>query len=188
MRQIKKNYLFLIGSLMLASLLFLVFWGRYLPFVDPSLKETKYIWMNKIPMGPPYQPSKHFILGSDRNGRDLLSLIVMGTKETLLYVVLITFIRYAVAIPLAFLAHKRKWGAQMILQLLNGYFSYIPSIVVFVMVATLPPILYTPSRPVVLMLFLALIETGRAAYMIKAEFDSLSAREFMKGGISIGAD
>jgi ABC-type dipeptide/oligopeptide/nickel transport system permease subunit/AAA+ superfamily predicted ATPase len=187
MQWIKKNYLFSIGSIMLASLIFIAFFGRYLPFIDSSVKETKYIWIKNIPYGPPYHPSERFIFGSDRDGRDILSLIVMGAKGTLLYVVLITLIRYSLAIPLAFLAHKQKWGAPVVLKVLNGYFSYIPSIILFVLIATLPPILTSHSRPFILMLFLALMETGRAAYMIKAEFDILSAKEFMKGGISIGA-
>jgi ABC-type dipeptide/oligopeptide/nickel transport system permease subunit/AAA+ superfamily predicted ATPase len=187
MQWIKRNYLFSIGSIMLFSLIFIAFFGRYLPFVDPYVKETKYIWIGSIPYGPPYHPSLRFILGSDRDGRDILSLIVMGTKSTLLYVVLITLIRYAMAIPLAFLAHKQKWGTPVVLKVLNGFFSYIPSIILFVLIATLPPTLTASSRPIVLMLFLAIMETGRAAYMIKAEFDSLSEREFMKGGISIGA-
>lgn len=184
---IRKNPVLLIGSLMLFSLLFFTFVGPYLSFIDSETKQTKYIWKDNIPWGPPFTPSKDYIFGSDRLGRDIASLLVMGAKETLFIVVMISIIRYTLAIPLAFLAHKQNKAAQAILHFLNGYFAYVPSIVVFVLIATLPPILTIESRPLILMLFIAIMEIGRAADMIKGEFDSLSAKEFILGGISIGA-
>jgi peptide/nickel transport system permease protein len=184
---IKKHFVFCLGSLMLSSLLFITFIGPYLPFIDSSIKETQYIWIGKVPTAPPYPPSKDYIFGSDRLGRDMASLLVMGAKETLLYVVLITLIRYLLAIPLAFLAHKKIWGARAVLHFLNGYFSYIPSIIIFVLIATLPPLLTLHSRSFLLMVILAFIETGRVAAMLKDEFDHVSSQYFIQGGIAIGA-
>jgi peptide/nickel transport system permease protein len=182
---IKKNFTFLLGSLMLVLLLFFTFIGPSLPFIDA--KKTLYLWIDKIPTAPPFGPSKKFIFGSDRLGRDMASLLVLGAKETLFMVVSITLVRYVLAIPLGFFAHKRKFGAQAILNFLNGFFAYIPSIIIFVLIATLPPFLTSPSRPLILMVVLAIIEMGRAADMIKAEFENLSSREFILAGVAIGA-
>ncbi|GAA0315415.1 ABC transporter permease [Bacillus carboniphilus] len=185
---IKTNLLFFTGLLMLLILLLLTFVGPFLPFVDSELEEVQYIWTkDKIPLGPPFEPSEEFPLGSDRQGRDILSIVVMGAKETLFLVVMITIIRYVVALPLSFLAHRNVLGARFVLNWLNGLLSYVPTIIIVVLLAMLPPIMLIETRPLFLLLIIALVEVGRAADMIKLEFDELSSKEFMQSGISGGA-
>lgn len=184
---IKKNSVFCLGLTMLCVLLFTAFFGKYLLGVDMELKEIDYLWTeDKIPLAPPYEPSEDFPLGTDRLGRDMWSLIVMGTKETLLVVVLITLIRYVLAVPLAYLAHKKRFGAHIILGWLNGFLSYIPTIILVVLLATLPPILVSESRPYYLILIIATLEVGRISEMMKLEFDQISSKEFIKGGLAVG--
>ncbi|WP_108672360.1 ABC transporter permease subunit [Peribacillus acanthi] len=185
---IKMNPLLWLGLTMLAALVYVTFFGKYLPVVDQKLNTILYVMdENKKPIIPPYPPSEEHLMGTDTKGRDMLSLLVMGAKETMAIIVLITLIRYLVAIPLAFLAHKNILGARTILQWLNGFLSYIPTIVVVILLVTLPPILTTDIRPVYIILILAFVEIGRAADMIKLEFDELSSKEFIKAGIASGA-
>jgi peptide/nickel transport system permease protein len=167
--------------------LYMTFFGKYLSFNDAELKEIQYTWTkDRIPMAPPYAPSDPHILGTDREGRDILSLIVMGAKQTLFLVVLITAIRYLFALPLAYFAHKRTIGANHLLNWLNGFFSYIPTTIVVILLATLPPILFNEHRPVYLVFIIAMVELGRVAQMFKVEMDEIAAKEFITGGISIG--
>jgi peptide/nickel transport system permease protein len=183
---LNKYLLFCLGSLMLVVLLFFTFVGPYLPFVDHHLKEYQYKWINGIPMIPPFPPSKEYIWGSDRLGRDLLSLIILGAKQTLVFVALITLFRYLLAIPLAFLAHKKIWGMQGLLQFLNAYFSYFPSIFMFILIASLPPLQTSPLRPYALLFILGFMEVGRAGVMLKDEFDHVSSQYFIESGIAAG--
>lgn len=188
MNFIKKYSLFLLGSVMLILLLWVTFFGEHLSIVDRGLKETEYIWNEKhIPVAPPFAPSEDFILGSDRLGRDMLSLIVIGAKETLFIVVMVTIIRYALAAPLAYLAYKRILGSQSIVKWLNWALAYIPTIILIVLFATLPPILTIEIRPFILMFLIATVELGRVAQLITLEFEALSTREFIQGGIAVGA-
>lgn len=183
----KKNILFCVGFVMVAFLLVITFLGEYLPGIDTELKEIDYLWTDeKIPLAPPYEPSEDFILGTDRLGRDLLSLIVLGAKETLTIVISVTLLRYLIAVPLAYFAHKKFPGANAILNWLNGFLSYIPTIIVVMLLATLPPILESDSRAFFLVLSIAAIEVGRAAEMIKLEFNQISTKEFVTGGNTIG--
>lgn len=76
----------------------------------------------------PFPPSFENPLGTDNDGRDLLSLLIIGTKDTLRYIFLITIIRYLVAIPLAFLAAPKKGLAYMVAGTWNSLFSSIPTI------------------------------------------------------------
>jgi peptide/nickel transport system permease protein len=187
---VKKNPLLFVGTLMILFLLMITFFGRYLPFIDTRLQEIDYIWNKKhVPVPPPYAPSEEHPLGTDRKGRDMLSLLVVGAKQTLLLVVLITVLRYALAIPLAYLAHKRFTGAGLVLNSLNGLLSYLPSIVIVILLATLPPTILPSvfSRPYYLLFVIAFVEVGRAADMIKLDLDEIATKEFITGGISVGA-
>jgi peptide/nickel transport system permease protein len=183
----KKYSMLLIGSFMFLILLFFSFFGEYLPFVDNELKEVKYIWNDKkIPIAPPFEPSDRYILGSDRMGRDVFSLIIMGAKETLITVGLITLFRYIIAIPLAYCAHKKIFGAESLVKMFNVTFAYIPTIIIIVLFVTLPPLLTIDSRNWIFLLILAAVEVGRVANMVKIEFESISTKEFIQGGISVG--
>lgn len=183
---IKRNTIFCLGMVMLIFLLFMTFFGQYLPGIDEKLTEIDYIWEDKIPQAPPYEPSDEFLLGTDRLGRDMLSLIVMGAKDTLLIIVSITIIRYLAAIPLAFFAHKKWFGANLILSWLNGFLSYVPTIILLILLVTLPPILTSEFRPLYLVIIISILEVGRVAEMFKIEFDQIATKEFVTSGTVIG--
>jgi peptide/nickel transport system permease protein len=78
---VQRNTLLVIGLIMLMFLIFITFIGSFLPFIDQDIKEVQYIWTkDKVPLAPPFGPSELFPFGSDRQGRDILSIIVMGEK------------------------------------------------------------------------------------------------------------
>lgn len=183
----KKNLILTIGSIMLGILLFMTFFGEHLSFIDAELQEIDYLWdENKIPIAPPYEPSAQFPFGTDRDGRDMLSLIVMGAKETLLIILSITLIRYLLAIPLAYFAHRQWLGTNALLNWLNGFLSYVPTIIVVILLVTIPPLIMSPLRPYFVVLIIAIMEIGRVADMIKMEFQQISKREFVTSGNSVG--
>lgn len=188
LNKIKGNFVLLLGSLLLISLIIIAFFGQFHPAIDKSLSTITYIMdENRKPVIPPYPPSEEFPFGTDKKGRDMLSLIVLGAKETLATVILITLLRYFVALPFSYLAHKRVLGSHFLLNWINGLFSYIPTIVVVILLVSLPPLLTTEIRPLYLLLIVALVEVGRSADMIKLEFDELSSKEFIMGGVASGA-
>ncbi|PKR77339.1 peptide ABC transporter permease [Halalkalibacillus sediminis] len=183
---IKRNQLFTLGTLMLAFLLFIAFFGKYLPLVDSELTETPFKKTEEKISVPPYAPSNEHIIGSDQDGRDLLSLLVIGAKETLFIVCLITLMRYVMAFSLSYLAHKKIFGAHAILKVFNRFLSYVPTVIMVVLLAMLPPVLLTENRPFILILIIASVEVGRVGDMLKDEFDELSSREHMISGIAVG--
>lgn len=179
----------IIGLVLLLVLLFMTLVGPYLPWVDQELSETQYIWSEDgIPIPPPYEPSSDYWLGSDHSGRDLFSLIVLGAKETLMIVILITLVRYLLAIPLSFFAHKEWFGAHLVLKWVNGFLSYVPTIVMVILIAMLPPFLFTENRVYIMILIIALVEVGRAAESIKIDLDEAASKEHMLSGVAVGAN
>lgn len=183
----KKYGLLTLGLFMLSILLFIAFAGPYLPGIDRVLEPVDFLWNDEgVPMIPPFEPSELFKLGSDNLGRDLLSMIVVGTKETLFIILSITFIRYLFALPIGYLAHKKIVGFNFLLNWLNTLLSYIPTIIIVYILASLPPIEYADSRPIYLVLIIALAEMGRVASVFKSDFEELSNKEFVNGGIAVG--
>ncbi len=191
MRRMRKlfqgNVLLFFGCTMLFFLVFIALFGAFLPFIDETLEKENHRMIDGVLHVAPYEPSAEYWMGSDHEGRDLVSLIVMGTKETLLIVLCITGLRYIISIPLSYLAHKKVLGMDFLVKSLNTFFSYVPTIIIVSMIAILPPLLWTDMRPYWLVLLIAFIEVGRVANTFKIEFDALAAKEYMESGIAIGA-
>src|SRR5690625_6975060 len=129
---LRNHLLFTVSLLLIISILSLTLFGIYLPIVDGELTEENHRTENGVLYTPPFEPSEENLLGSDHQGRDLLSLIIIGAKETLLIVLLITVLRYLIAIPLSFLAHKNILGANFVVKSLNTFFSYVPTVIIVI--------------------------------------------------------
>lgn len=187
LRMVRKNLLLTISLILLVGLLFLVFFGRYLPFVDTKLSIENHRMEDGVLLVPPYEPSETHLIGSDHEGRDLLSVIILGAKETILLVVCITILRYLMALPLSYLAHKRILGLNILVNGFNMFLSYIPTIIIVMVFALLPPILFAPTRPFWILLIVAFAEVGRVAKTLQDDFDQIAAKDYMESGVAVGA-
>ena len=83
-----------------------------MPFIDKDLNKEPSRWVmkdgkQKLTL-PPYKPSPKNWLGSDKRGVDNLSKLVVTAKDTILLVLTITSVRYAIGVPLGLIARKKK--------------------------------------------------------------------------------
>ncbi|CAH2716437.1 hypothetical protein BACCIP111895_03624 [Neobacillus rhizosphaerae] len=181
-----KNWKLWISSLFLLILLFFVFAGPSLPFVDSDLKETGVIKTEKGSfLLPPFAPREGYPLGSNHKGVDILSLIIMGAKETLTIVVLVIVIRYVLAIPLAIGGFYSKL-LEKILQGWQQLFSFMPPIFFVTFFVTLPLIFFSKDRGLWVILILAVLETGRVAEIILQNMKETKKRPYIEAGIVAG--
>lgn len=183
---IRKNFLLCSGLFIFVWMLWIAFFGEQLPFVDEDLEELKYLNIDGTLYAPPLEPSNEYWFGTDRDGRDIFSLIVMGAKETLLIVIIVTLLRYLFATVLSFLAHKRIVGTASLIKGLNAFLSYVPTVIIVVMFAVLPPILFSEMRPYWLIIIIAMVEVGRVASTMKDDFDEIAMKEYIISGHAIG--
>jgi peptide/nickel transport system permease protein len=135
---------------------------------------------------PPYPPSEKNILGSDHEGRDMLSLIVVGTKDTLYIVFVITLVRYLLALPLAFMASKKTGPAHWILSGWNQLFTALPTLFSAILLMNIPFLVFSENRLLWSIFLIAVIEVGRVAYIFQQQAYSLSKELFVEAGITIG--
>ncbi|WHY76841.1 ABC transporter permease subunit [Neobacillus sp. WH10] len=181
-----KDWKLWISSIFLLVLLFFVFAGPHLPFVDQELKQTGLV---KTKEGafilPPIPPRDGFPLGSDHYGVDVLSQIIMGAKETLTIVVLVVFVRYLIAIPLAIGGFYSRL-LEVFLQAWQQVFSFMPPIFFVSFFVTLPLIFFSPDRAMLIILVLAVLETGRVAEIIHQHMKETQKRPYIEAGIVAG--
>jgi peptide/nickel transport system permease protein len=182
----KGNRSLFLGASMLAFLLFLSVFGPILPFIDAELK-PRMVWIKEDGQVelPPYPSSTSFPLGSDLEGRDLLSLLVMGTRDTMGLVVLIVLLRYGLALPLAVLAVPGS-VLQRFVRFWSQGFTFLPVLFIAIIYMNLPFLYLSDHRLWWVIIGLAALEAGRVSLLFQEQMHMLARSEFVTAGIMIG--
>lgn len=174
------------GLVILAITAFVLIFGPYLPMVDEDLKaELPYRDSSGKLLPPPYPPSDDFPLGSNRKGEDLLSILVIGARETLLIVAAIAGLRIVLAFALAVAAFYSR-TAKVFMEIWNSIFSFLPSIFFVLIILAVPAIMFATHREFWVVVVLAIIEVGRVASIFNTSMHDLRARTFMEAAITNG--
>ncbi len=183
-----KNWSLWTGLAMFTFMLFISFIGPHLPFIDDTLPEHRMRFYEDGKIGrAPFPPSLEDPLGTDREAGDILSMLVNGAKDTLKIILLITLIRYIIAIPMAFLASTKKGIAYM---LSNGWYSLfgsIPTIFAAILLLEIIPTNGLDNGMYWKVLLIALIEVGRVSYIFANEIYEVSQKEFVQASVTVGS-
>ena len=185
-----KNVPLWIGSVLLAMLIFVMFAGPYLPFIDKDLNEERHRWVmkdgkEKITL-PAYKPSSQNWLGTDRYGVDNLSKLVVAAKDTILIVLIVALVRYLFAIPLGLLARKKRGWAHQLITFWNQMFSFLPPVFAAALLLALPIFLFTEHRLLWAIVILAAVEVGRVALTVQQQANKLGSELYMEAGTALG--
>ncbi len=85
---------FVLGSIIVIGLVIIVWFGprfaSYDPYITSRTTPTYYDVVNKVMVKPPFDPSPEYLLGTDRFGNDILSLILFGARVTIISCLYIT--------------------------------------------------------------------------------------------------
>ncbi|SFC27154.1 peptide/nickel transport system permease protein [Bacillus sp. OV322] len=179
----KNNKSFIFGISGLGLLLFLIIFGPYLPGIDEHLTTRSYF--HSFFNLPPYHPSRDFILGSDRKGRDVLSVLILGTKTTLLTGAGLSAAVFALAIPLGISSAHFPY-IKVLLQGWNYLFSRIPLIFFFMFIVTIPFFIFSQHRPVWMFIILVVLETGKIAEVIEKNIQSIHQTTYYEAAMVSG--
>ncbi|RSK26735.1 ABC transporter permease subunit [Bacillus sp. HMF5848] len=183
----KRNFALWIGFSMFSILVLTAIIGPFIPDVVAGVEEQRIQYYGDGKFGrAPFAPSLEFPLGSDEEGRDILSLIIMGTRDTLFIVFTITLVRYALGLPLAFLALHKHGFFHRVIEVLHGFFSTIPTIFSAVILINLPFLIFSEIRTVWVILLIAFIDMASVAYVFRETAHDISKREYITAGIMIG--
>ncbi|MCA1031055.1 ABC transporter permease subunit [Bacillus timonensis] len=181
------NKSLIIGTIMTVLLVITMVFGPYLPFIDAELsgERVKFPEPGKIETAP-FPPSDEYLLGTDKEGRDLLSLIVVGTKDTILIIFAITLLRYIIAVPLALIASKQVGPISWFIKWWHQLFSSLPIIFSTILLVNLPFLMFSEQRYIWCIVIIALIEVGKVAFITQQQAHALSKAAFVEAGITLG--
>lgn len=185
-----KNFPLWIGGALLAFFVFVMLAGPYMPFIDKDLNKEPSRWVmkdgkQKLTL-PPYKPSAQNWLGTDKRGVDNLSKLVVTAKDTILLVLGITAVRYAIGIPLGLLARKKKGFIHQLITFWNQMCSYLPPVFASALLLALPFFLFSQQRMGWAILILASVEAGRVAITIQQQTHKMASEPYMEAGTALG--
>jgi len=128
---------------------------------------------------PPFAPSAEWPLGTDRWGRDMLSLLLYGARETLTACAFVTMVRVALGTALGAVA---GWRAGTLLDLLMmgmvKAMSALPMLLAGMILMLAPDIRRGLDA---FLIALCLVGWGEVAQTMRAEFIAIRERPFIEG-------
>ncbi|WP_438432277.1 ABC transporter permease subunit [Gorillibacterium sp. sgz500922] len=183
----RRNLPLAVGLAMLAVLLLAMFLGPELPFVDKKLTPVPHRWTeaHKLIL-PKYKPSAANPLGSDKSGVDNLSMLVVGTRDTVALIAAIAALRYLIGVPLGLLARKGTGFASAAVQVLNRMFAFLPTVFSAALLLSAPFLLFSDHRLFWVLCLLALLEAGRVADTVSVRARELAKEPYFEAGHALG--
>ena len=133
---------------------------------------------------PPFPPSAEFPLGSDRWGRDMLSLLLCGARNTLVACLFVTMVRLILGLTLGALAGWRTGGLlDRLVMAMIQILAALPMLLTgMILILALDIRRGLPA----FLIALALVGWGEIAQYIRGEFVALRERPFVEGARVIG--
>ncbi|MBY6038400.1 ABC transporter permease subunit [Fictibacillus nanhaiensis] len=138
---LRKIHAYHIGVILLGCLLLI---SISLPLIttEPPVQPFLYKDNGELLSIPPLHPSQDHLLGTDRNGKDLLYALIEGAKYTIIFAGVVTLSRMIISL-VAGLLFKRLFMNSWFGGLLQG-FQYVPQSLIALLI--LSPLLFYELR------------------------------------------
>ncbi|KEO81581.1 ABC transporter permease [Tumebacillus flagellatus] len=180
----------LFGSILL--LLAIVFGPAVAPYtmddVHPFKKIQQADGTEKIEPAP--QPADSVNkLGTDQNGRDILSKLLRGARITITFAVGVALLRTVIGLPLAYLGASFPRTVGWLNEKLSMAFTTVPSVLIvfLVVIVFIFSDAITPMSILWLMsVLIALVGLFPTAFVMQAKIEALMKSPFMEGQKAIG--
>ena len=184
-RRAFSNLPLLFGLLLIGAIFFLVVFGPGLATMDPYLGGRAGVSYHEGKLlVPPYPPSPGYPLGTDPFGQDLLSLILMGARNTL---VLATFVAMARLIVGLFLGSIAGWyQGSLFDRAVMGLIEALGSFPALLSGMILIFALGIRRGMIVFIAALCLVGWGEIAQQVRGQFALIKRKPFIEGARAIG--
>jgi peptide/nickel transport system permease protein len=165
--------------------------GKDVPVLQPS---TTGLGLGVTPIGPTWNPA-HYFLGADSQGRDVMSRLLYGGRNTLLIGTAAGIICILLALLIGVIAGYRKGWVDAILSRLLDVIWAFP---VYLLAISLSVVLLTsgltigfihlgPGSFALPILIIGIVYIPYVARPIRAQVLTLREREFVRAAVGIGA-
>jgi len=185
LRHILFNVPLLLGSLIVLVLFVFVLFGPVLAPENPYLRGRRVLeYVDGTFLRPPFPPSPEHWLGTDELGRDTLSMLLYGTRNTLVAAAFITMARLALGLILGGLAgwNEGRLMDQMVLGVVQMLAALPMLLVAMILIFALDVRRGLP----VFIIALCTIGWGEIAQYVRAEFIRIKKEPYLDSGRVVG--
>ncbi len=174
--------------LLALMILFPVLFTRTNPYSTESMKFHTDSEGHFVMQRAPFPPQLSVPLGTDEMGRHVWSLIVYGTRLTMLLAFLIVVGRFLLAIPIGFSAGFGSITARTAIQQFSVIFGTIPALLLSIIVLKMNffTSLGKNGSIIAFVAVLTIVGWGRLGKMIQYRVESLLKEPFVQGEIALG--
>lgn len=141
-------------------------------------------------IAPPYPPSQEHLLGTDRVGRDMLSILLRGARVTLLFAAGVATISMLLALPLSLAGVSYPRTVGWLIEKASMAATTVPMVLVVVMVAGIyrfSPLLSISQNLLITGMLLVAVGLFQNAHLLQTRINTILKYPFMEGVRSIGA-
>ena len=185
LRHILANVPLLLGGLVVLTLFVGVLFGPVMAPENPYLRGRRVLeYRDGTFYSPPFPPSPEHRLGTDELGRDTLSMLLYGTRNTLVAAAFITMARLGLGLVLGGLA---GWNENRLIdQLVMGIVQMLAALPMLLVAMILILALDVRRGLPVFIIALCAVGWGEIAQYIRAEFMRIKQEPFLDSGRVIG--
>ena len=174
---------FAVGAIIIVGLLAIIVFGpRWAPhdptaIYEPRMVEGKFV-------RPPFPPSSEFPLGTDQQGRDILSLLLVGARRTLTIAFFAVLARVVLGALLGCLA---GWFAGSLLD--RALMSAVEVLAAFPSLLLAMVVIFALGVKQGMWVFVAglcVVGWGEAAQYVRAQVMTIREKEYIEGALAVG--
>jgi len=185
LRHIVTNVPLLVGGLIVFLLFIGVLFGPVLAPENPYLRGRRVLeYVNGTFRRPPFPPSPEHLMGTDELGRDTFSMLLYGTRNTLVAATFITMARLALGLVLGGLAGWNK--GRTVDRIVLGAIQMLAALPMLLLAVILILALDVRRGLPVFIIALCTIGWGEIAQYVRAEFIRIKQEPFLDSGRVIG--
>jgi len=177
------NVEFVLGTLLVLGLIALVLFGPQLAPQSPYTTRGV-TFKDGVLSVPPFAPGGEFPWGTDKLGRDLLSLIMAGAQQTLVVAAAVVAARLAVGMLLGLLGGWHQGGR--LDRFLTGLSETVAAFPALLLAMALILALGIRRGLPPFIIGLALVGWGEVMQYVRAETIALRPRPFIEGAVATG--
>ncbi len=185
LRHVLFNVPLLAGGLIVLALFTGVLFGPLLAPENPYLRGRRVLeYVDGAFQRPPFPPSPEHPLGTDELGRDTLSMLLYGTRNTLVAAAFITMARLAIGLVLGGLAgwHEGRRVDRLVMGAVQTLASLPMLLVAMILILALDVRRGLP----VFIVALCAVGWGEIAQYVRAEFIRIKEEPYLDSGRVIG--
>jgi ABC-type dipeptide/oligopeptide/nickel transport system permease subunit len=187
----KKDPLYLFGLGFLSILILLAIFGPSIRNAMVRPPDQANFYSVYDPVGIPHQPAGgKYLLGTDEQGRDVLSRLAAGARVSLIVGFVVEIIALTVGITVGVLAvFAPRWVSMVLMRFTDGMFAFPDILLAVLIIGTLPPNAFAGPIAKLLPVIVALSVTAwpSIARLVKGQVATLKDREFVVGAKASGA-